>query len=352
MEEKHVGDVLIQFGARVERVTVTSDHIEFDPEIFVEGHHDEIVGEEIAGAEDDHTDHLQEFDFDQTFTPTSISLGAVWEFTEGYNLGVSVARAQRAPSSAELLANGLHIGTGNYEIGAVYALHEHDGETELELRETDAQLETSNNIDFTFRKFSGDLGLVLNVFYNRVDNYYFENDLGISIEAGHEDHADEPIADQAHADEEMAPVFLFTPQDVELYGIEAQVNYALNSQWQLAAQGDWIRGRLQDGGNLARIPPKRVSSTITYSGSNWDASVAVKRVFNQNQISSFETQTPGYTMLDLTSNLYLSQGKWDWVAYLKIENMTDELAYVHQSFLRDVTPLPGRNVVLGLRGEF
>ena len=352
MEEKHVGDVLIQFGARVERVTVTSDHIEFDPEIFVEGHHDEIVGEEIAGAEDDHTDHLQEFDFDQTFTPTSISLGAVWEFTEGYNLGVSVARAQRAPSSAELLANGLHIGTGNYEIGSVYALHEHDGETELELRETDAQLETSNNIDFTFRKFSGDLGLVLNVFYNRVDNYYFENDLGISIEAGHEDHADEPIADQAHADEEMAPVFLFTPQDVELYGIEAQVNYALNSQWQLAAQGDWIRGRLQDGGNLARIPPKRVSSTITYSGSNWDASVAVKRVFNQNQISSFETQTPGYTMLDLNSNLYLSQGKWDWVAYLKIENMTDELAYVHQSFLRDVTPLPGRNVVLGLRGEF
>ena len=150
----------------------------------------------------------------------------------------------------------------------------------------------------------------------------------------------------------MAPVFLYTPQDVELYGIEAQINYALNSQWQLAAQGDWIRGRLQDGGNLARIPPKRVSSTITYSGSNWDASVAVKRVFNQNQISSFETQTPGYTMLDLNSNLYLSQGKWDWVAYLKIENMTDELAYVHQSFLRDVTPLPGRNVVLGLRGEF
>jgi len=52
------------------------------------------------------------------------------------------------------------------------------------------------------------------------------------------------------------------------------------------------------------------------------------------------------------SNVYLSQGKWDWVAYLKVENMTDELAYVHQSFLRDVTPLPGRNFVLGIRGEF
>ena len=366
MEEKHIGDVLIQFGARIERVTISSDHIEFDPEIFAEGHHDEVAeedhGDEAHDDHDEHADHLQEFDFDQTFTPTSISLGAVWEFTDGYNLGVSVARAQRAPSSAELLANGLHIGTGNYEIGAVYELHEHDGETELELREAEAELETSNNIDLTLRKFSGDLGLVLNVFYNRVDNYYFENDLGISIEAGHEDHGDEILADEDHADEalhdedhmdeELAPVFLFAPQDVELYGAEVQVNYALNDQWQLSAQGDWIRGRLQDGGNLARIPPKRLSSTITYSGNNWDASIAVKRVFAQNKITAFETQTPGYTMVDMYSNVYLSQGKWDWVAYLKVENMTDELAYVHQSFLRDVTPLPGRNFVLGIRGEF
>lgn len=359
MEEKHIGNVLLQLGARVERVNISAEHIEFDPEIFAEGHHDEVSeSAAVDGAMDDslvddHADHLQEFDFDQTFTPVSISAGAVWEFTNGYNIGVSLARAQRAPSSAELLANGLHIGTGNYEIGTVYELHEHVGETELELREHDLELETSNNIDFTFRKFSGDLGLIFNVFYNRVDNYYFEDDLGFGIAADHAHDEEEVTMDaDEHADEELAPVFLFTPQDVELYGIEAQVNYALNSNWKIAAQGDWIRGRLQDGGNLARIPPKRLSSTITYNANNWDTSVAVKHVFNQSKITSLETQTPSYTMLDVNSNIYLSQGKWDWVAYLKIENVTDELAYVHQSFLKDITPLPGRNFVVGIRGEF
>ncbi len=41
MEEKHIGDVLVQFGARVESVSITADGVEYDPEIFVAGHYDE-----------------------------------------------------------------------------------------------------------------------------------------------------------------------------------------------------------------------------------------------------------------------------------------------------------------------
>mgnify|MGYP000489421501 CR=1 FL=1 len=360
MEEKHIGDVLLQVGARIERVTIAADHIEFDPELFADDHmehaaehddHDEDHGvdhddEHNDEHGDDHSDHLMEFDFDETFTPTSISVGAVWEYTDGYNLGLSLSRAQRAPSSAELLANGLHIGTGSYELGAVYDLHEHDDEMEVELRESAPQLETSNNIDLTLRKFSGDLGFVFNVFYNRVDNYYFEDDLGFTFDAGHDDHGDE------HSDEEGAPVFLFTPQDVALYGFEAQVNYAINTNWTVTAQGDMIRGQRQDGGDLARIPPSRISSALNYAASNWDAKIDVKHVFEQDRITTLETNTPAYTMVDISANWYITQDKWDWVAYVKVDNVTDELAQVHQSFLKDITPLPGRNIVLGLRGEF
>lgn len=379
MEEKHIGDVLLQVGARIERVTIAADHIEFDPELFADDHmehaaehddHDEDHGvdhddEHNDEHGDDHSDHLMEFDFDETFTPTSISVGAVWEYTDGYNLGLSLSRAQRAPSSAELLANGLHIGTGSYELGAVYDLHEHDDEMEVELRESAPQLETSNNIDLTLRKFSGDLGFVFNVFYNRVDNYYFEDDLGFTFDAGHDDHGDHDEADMhddhhddhddhgdEHSDEEGAPVFLFTPQDVELYGFEAQVNYAINTNWTVTAQGDMIRGKRQDGGDLARIPPSRISSALNYAASNWDARIDVKHVFEQDRITTLETNTPAYTMVDISANWYITQDKWDWVAYVKVDNVTDELAQVHQSFLKDITPLPGRNIVLGLRGEF
>ena len=255
-----------------------------------------------------------------------------------------------------MLANGLHIGTGNYEIGAMYELHEHDGETELALIENFSELETSNNLDLTLRKFSGDAGFVFNLFYNKVDNYYYENDLGFTIDVGHE-HGDEDEHDMVHADDhglekEGAPVFLFIPQDVALYGFEAQINYQVNANLHVQAQADYIRGKLQNGGDLARIPPKRLSTRISYSGDTWDTALSLKHTFKQDKITSLETATDAFTMVDVSANWYLSQDNLDYTVYGKVENLTDELAYVHQSFLKEITPLPGRNFVIGVRGQF
>lgn len=375
MEEKHIGDVLVQFGARVESVSITADGVEYDPEIFTAGHVDESHEDVLVAEEQhdhDHSDHVVIYNIERHFTPVSVSLGAVWEFTDGYNLGLSASRSQRAASAAELLANGLHIGTGNYEIGAMYELHEHDGETELALIENFSELETSNNLDLTLRKFSGDIGFVFNLFYNKVDNYYYENDLGFTIDAGHDhsvedehemgldddhdelvDEHDDTHGDEDHVlEEEGSPVFLFMPQDVELYGFEAQVKYQVNANLHVQAQADYIRGKLQDGGDLARIPPKRLSTRISYSGDTWDTALSVKHTFKQDKITSFETATDAFTMVDVSANWYLSQGNLDYTVYGKVENLTDELAYVHQSFLKEITPLPGRNFVIGVRGQF
>jgi TonB dependent receptor. len=48
---------------------------------------------------------------------TSASLGAVWKFTPGYQVGTSFTRASRAPSAEELYARGLHMATSTYERG-------------------------------------------------------------------------------------------------------------------------------------------------------------------------------------------------------------------------------------------
>ena len=42
----------------------------------------------------------------------------------------------------------------------------------------------------------------------------------------------------------------------------------------------------------------------------------------------------------------------DLVLYFKANNLTDEVAFVHSSFLKEVAPLPGRNFSIGLRGSF
>jgi iron complex outermembrane receptor protein len=40
------------------------------------------------------------------------------------------------------------------------------------------------------------------------------------------------------------------------------------------------------------------------------------------------------------------------VAFLKVNNITDEEARVHTSFLKNVSPLPARGVTVGIRGSF
>ncbi|MGO2372603.1 MAG: hypothetical protein ACTJIB_18735 [Pseudoalteromonas prydzensis] len=38
--------------------------------------------------------------------------------------------------------------------------------------------------------------------------------------------------------------------------------------------------------------------------------------------------------------------------YLKADNLTDQEARVHSSYLKDEAPLPGRSVSLGVRARF
>ena len=108
------------------------------------------------------------FPIDESFTALSISAGLVWDFAPGYNVGISVSRSERAPSASELLSFGPHIGTSTYEVGALFALHEEEGEAHIELGEGSIELETANNIDLTLRKTEGNLGFVLNAFYNQM----------------------------------------------------------------------------------------------------------------------------------------------------------------------------------------
>ena len=132
----------------------------------------------------------QVFAVEHKFTPVSLSAGLVWDFTPGYNLGLSISRSERAPSASELLSFGPHIGTGSYEIGSLFALNEENDSIGLSNEVID--LETANNIDLTFRKTQGNVAFVFNAFYNQIDNYYYQTFTGLYAESGHDhDHGDD-----------------------------------------------------------------------------------------------------------------------------------------------------------------
>ena len=65
--------------------------------------------------------------------------------------------------------------------------------------------------------------------------------------------------------------------------------------------------------------------------------------------------TDGYTLVNLRSALNLSElgiGADGTQAFVEVRNATDEEARLSTSVLKDLLPLPGRNVRAGLRLTF
>ena len=253
-----------------------------------------------------------------------------------------------------MLSFGPHIGTGSYEVGALFSLHDDHGETpHFGLTDHDIVMETANNIDLSLRKFKGDFGFIFNAFYNQIDDYYYEQATGLSAGDGH-DHSGHDHGGHDHGEEEphTLPLFIFTAQDVTLHGFEAQVVWQVTDEFSWRVQGDIIRARLDEGGNLPRTPPARIATEFSYQGEYISADLFVNHYFEQTHTAALETSTDSYVMVDANVNYHFSLGQHDLAVYLKGKNLTDEYAQVHTSFLKDLTPLAGRSIAIGLRGSF
>lgn len=339
LEEKHFGPVLLQLGARIEHVTLDADDSSVG---FEDGH-------ELHAESSGHEDHETLVSFgQQSFTPISASAGLVWDYQEGYNLGFSLALSQRAASSGELFSFGPHIGTNTFEVGAMFDVHQEGDEIHVELVEQAPSIETSFNLDITLRKFNGDFGYVISAFYNRIDNYYYQQDTGLFFVDEHE-HA------EAHEGEAGLPILVYQQADVEMYGGEAEFIYQVSSTFKTSLFADYIQARLvneEGNDNLPRIPPMRVGGILSYQATSYDSELSISRYFEQSNVAELETKTDGYIMVDAHINYYIADVGDDLTVYLKGQNLTNEHARVHSSFLKEVAPLPDRNFSVGIRGSF
>lgn len=331
MQEKHVGPFLWQLGARVESIDIAADPIPWE------------VHDEATGLVEDTLLTLA----DTRFTPFSVSAGVVWDFSDYYNTAISFTHAQRAPSASELYSFGPHLGTSSFEVGAIFSLHADD---ELHF-DPDNQVskERSNNFDISLRKHAGDIGWIVNAFYNTVDNFYYERYTGFSSDALHEEAPAEGIDEHAHAN---LPVYIFDQAPATFYGVEARWSWQINPSVTLQLWGDSVRGKLDDGGNLPRIPPQRIGAELNVSHDRWNADVTVNHYSDQNTLAVLETPTRGYTMIDTHIAYTLPYGGMDYSVFFKATNLTDTDARVHSSFLKDSVPLPARGFSIGLRGSF
>ena len=72
----------------------------------------------------------------------------------------------------------------------------------------------------------------------------------------------------------------------------------------------------------------------------------------QNKIDSFEIPTEDYALVNLFATWRAPLAAQDVRLSVSVLNLFDEEARQHTSFLKDVAPLPGRNVRFSIASRF
>jgi iron complex outermembrane receptor protein len=267
---------------------------------------------------------------DTEHNPFSASLGAVWTVAGGYSLALNLSRSQRAPSLRELYASGNNLATNSLEVGLARAPRVISGS-----EDRSDVLETARSANLTFRKTQGATTFEVGVYHQDIDNYIFARLLDQDPERGHR-------------------FLLYTAADATFTGIDGQVSHQLDAESRLTVFGDYVRARLKDENDrLPRIPPARLGLRYEWTRGPISADAEYYRTFGQDRFASYETRTGGYDMLNATLAYRFDIGEGKAVElYARGTNLTNELAFVHTSFVKDQSPLRGRNIVFGMRHQF
>ncbi|MBU6372868.1 MAG: TonB-dependent receptor [Alphaproteobacteria bacterium] len=280
---------------------------------------------------------------DRAFTPKSVSLGAFARPAESWFLGVTLASAERAPSAVELYADGPHLATETFELGDVGLTTETARSLEASARFTGAR--TSLELNLFRVAFNDYIALVA-----RGDVFWKDEAADLSGFAATD--ADPSIP----AGAKILPVFNYVQKEATFTGGELSVRRALFDAGPFAISGrigaDIVRASFDAGGAPPRIPPRTVRVGLDADSDAWAGSVEVVDAARQTRTAAFESATDGYTLVN-ASLVWRPQGK-DGVFTVRLDgrNLTDELARVHTSFLKDKAPLPGRSMRLALTAQF
>jgi len=117
--------------------------------------------------------------------------------------------------------------------------------------------------------------------------------------------------------------------------------------------GDVVRARnTTDATDLPRIPPMRAGVEFAYANSHWSAGLDLHHAFAQRRVAPEEAESEAYTLIGACVGYTIPAGDGTVEFYLRASNVLNELARPHTSFLRDVAPLPGRNILAGMRIAF
>ena len=298
-----------QFAARIEQVEIDGAAAEFPSFVFM----NEPEAEPAS----------------RNFTPYSVSVAGLHQFSNGIVGRLSGQYVERAPDVLELFAKGPHEATETFEIG-----------------DPNLNKEKAYAVEIGLKKTTGPLRFDGSVFYTSFNGYIFKNFTGNSCEEG--------AGCVAGTGEELTQIN-YAQNDAEFYGFEISGSYDLtqfaNGTIGIDGQYDFVRAKFEDGTNVPRITPQRLGAGLYYTSSDIFARVGVLHALRQDDVAVNETATEGYTLLNAEINYTMQldpvgDSTPEFTISLKGDNLLDDEIRNHVSFKKEDVLLRGRNIML------
>ncbi len=268
---------------------------------------------------------------DRMFTTVNASAGFVRRLSEGATLSSNLTYAERAPNASELFAFGPHVGTQSFEIG-----------------DAALDVESSVNLDLSYRLTAGKVTGSFTVFHSDFSEYVYLR------------YLDEASVASLYGelDTEGLSVYRATPADARFYGYEVELRYHILDEAERALHFDLLVDQTRAVNdsfdtNLPRIPTRRVGGRFEYAAGPWLVGLEGRHHQAASHLAPNELPTDSYFLwgADMRYRIHATDSI-DIDLFAIGTNLGDEEARPHTSFLKDVAPMPGRNARIGVRTRF
>jgi iron complex outermembrane receptor protein len=257
---------------------------------------------------------------DRDHVGLSVSAGMSWTLPHGLGLALSAGRSVKLPTLEELFSDGPHAATFAFEVGDPFL-----------------DREAAYTVDATLRLTEGRLRGEVTGYRSFFDGFIYQAFTG--------------------EEEDGLPVLRFGQSDAVFVGFESALELSLVHRgrhhllWE--GWGDYVRAELPSlRQDLPRIPPLRAGTRMRYDGGTLRGEMGITRVARQDRVAPFEEATEGYTSVDSSVGYRLFRGDLVHDLILQGANLTNEEARLHTSFLKELAPLPGREIRLLYRIYF
>lgn len=267
----------------------------------------------------------------RSFTTVNASAGFFRRVGKGATVSSNFTYAERAPNASELFAFGPHAGTQAFEIGGV-ALGK----------------ESSLNLDLAFRKSIGFVTGEFTVFHSGFGDYVYLQFLDENV-----------VLDTfGDLDVEGLNVFRATAADARFYGFELDLRFHIIDEADRQMHFDLLIDQTRAvndsfDSNLPRIPTRRFGGRYEVEQGAWLFGVEGRFHEAASHLAPNELPSNSYFLWGADARYRIQATDTATVDLFVIgRNLGDEEARPHSSFLKDLAPMPGRNIEMGVRTRF